>query len=121
LSPKGTFVALSSKEIAFGDIRSPGTVRNLKLNPRIEVNFVDPLARRGFRVKGTSEIFGIETNEFKRLLTHFERWGRLSQRIKRIIQIRVSEAKLVETPAYDDGVTEDELRSIWSKTLLSSS
>lgn len=37
LSPKGTFVVLDNATIAFGEIRSPGTIRNLRI---IEVNFV---------------------------------------------------------------------------------
>ena len=38
VSPKGTFVVLDDRTIAFGEIRSPNTIRNLKTNPRIEVN-----------------------------------------------------------------------------------
>jgi hypothetical protein len=30
LSPKGTFVVLGDDTIAFGEIRSPGTLRNLR-------------------------------------------------------------------------------------------
>jgi predicted pyridoxine 5'-phosphate oxidase superfamily flavin-nucleotide-binding protein len=40
LSPKGTFVVLDDVTIAFGEIRSPGTTRNLRENALIEVNFV---------------------------------------------------------------------------------
>ena len=42
VSPKATFVVIDDATIGFGDIRSPGTLRNLKSNPAIEVNFVDP-------------------------------------------------------------------------------
>ena len=41
VSPKGTFVVLDDVTIAFGGIRSPGTIRNLRDNARIEVNFVE--------------------------------------------------------------------------------
>jgi uncharacterized protein len=44
VSPKGTFVVLEDRTIAFGEIRSPATMRNLRANPRIEVNFVDVCA-----------------------------------------------------------------------------
>jgi hypothetical protein len=49
VSPKGTFAVLDDLTIAFGEIRSPGTIRNLKANPRIEVNFVDAFVRKGYR------------------------------------------------------------------------
>jgi hypothetical protein len=118
LSPKGTFVALSPKTIAFGDIRSPGTRRNIAINPRVAINFVDPIARRGFRAKGDAEIIDLGTEAFDTLFPHFTRWGALSRRIKKIVQSHILEATLMETPAYDDGATEAELRAIWSDILL---
>src|SRR5260370_42345437 len=49
VSPKATFFVVDDQTIAFGDIRSPGTIRNLRTNPRIEINFVDPFVRKGYR------------------------------------------------------------------------
>jgi len=48
VSPKATFFVVDDQTIAFGEIRSPGTIRNLRTNPRIEINFVDPFVRKGF-------------------------------------------------------------------------
>lgn len=53
LSPKGTMVILDDEHLAFGEIRSPNTVRNLRERPVAEVNFVDPTARKGYRFKET--------------------------------------------------------------------
>ena len=52
LSPKGTTSVWDEHHLAFADIRSPQTVRNLLQNPWAEVNVVDPVARRGYRFKG---------------------------------------------------------------------
>src|SRR3954464_12181008 len=52
VSPKGTFAVLDDNTIAFGEIRSPGTIRNLRANPRVEVNFVDVFVRKGYRFAG---------------------------------------------------------------------
>jgi hypothetical protein len=35
----------------FADIRSPESVRNIEHNPSVEVNVVDPLVRKGYRLK----------------------------------------------------------------------
>jgi predicted pyridoxine 5'-phosphate oxidase superfamily flavin-nucleotide-binding protein len=35
VSPKGTFFVVDDKTIAFGEIRSPGTIRNLRANARV--------------------------------------------------------------------------------------
>ena len=43
VSPKGTFLVRNAGELAFGAIRSPGTLRNLRANPALEINFrADP-------------------------------------------------------------------------------
>ena len=44
LSPKGTTVAWDDDYLVFADIHSPGTIANLRHNPHIEVNVVDPFA-----------------------------------------------------------------------------
>jgi hypothetical protein len=43
--------------VVFADIASPGTMRNLRSNPFIEINLVDPFLRRGFRFKGRAEVY----------------------------------------------------------------
>jgi predicted pyridoxine 5'-phosphate oxidase superfamily flavin-nucleotide-binding protein len=47
---------IDDRTIAFGKIRSPGTIRNLGANPRIEVNFFDVFVRKGFRFAGTATV-----------------------------------------------------------------
>ncbi len=53
LSPKGTVAVWDDDHLVFVDICSPSTVANLRANPAVEVNVVDPFARRGYRFKGT--------------------------------------------------------------------
>jgi hypothetical protein len=52
LSPKGTLTVLDDDHLMFADLASPQTVKNLRTNPAIEVNVVDPVIRKGFRFKG---------------------------------------------------------------------
>ena len=56
LSPKATMRVWDDDHLVFADIASPGTVANLKQNPAIEINIVDPMIRKGYRFKGTAEI-----------------------------------------------------------------
>src|SRR5215831_18695182 len=56
LSPKGTTTAWDDDHLVFADIHSPGTIANLRQNPHIEVNVVDPFARKGYRFKGTASV-----------------------------------------------------------------
>jgi predicted pyridoxine 5'-phosphate oxidase superfamily flavin-nucleotide-binding protein len=41
LSPKGTTAVWDDDHLIFADIRSPGTVANLRHNPAVEINVVD--------------------------------------------------------------------------------
>jgi hypothetical protein len=48
LSPKGTTAVWDDEQLVFTDIRSPGTVGNLRAKPAVEVNVVDPITRKGY-------------------------------------------------------------------------
>src|SRR5512147_3250252 len=56
LSPKGTTRVWDDDHLVFADIRSPGTIANLKQNPSIEINVVDWFARKGYRFKGIATV-----------------------------------------------------------------
>src|SRR4029077_1751472 len=56
LSPKGTTMVWDDDHLMFADIRSPRTVSNLRLNPAVEINVVDPILRKGYRFKGTATV-----------------------------------------------------------------
>jgi uncharacterized protein len=116
LSPKGTMFVIDDQRIGFADIRSPRTSGNVKRDGRIEINFVDPFARKGYRFKGIASCRMPEDPEFKPLLTTFTAiWSSLVPRIKALIEIAVERALPITTPPYDTGTTEDELRAYWTQ------
>ena len=108
VSPKGTFVVLDDRSIAFGEIRSPGTIRNLRANPRIDVNFVDVFVRKGYRFAGTATVVERGKPVFDKLLPVPR--STLAHRIRAIVIITVTKALPLTSPAYDDGRMEQELR-----------
>jgi len=120
LSPKGTIAVWDDDHLVFADLRSPGTIENLGWNPRVEVNVVDQLSRKGYRLEG-SAVVHTEGAEFDRGIEFYERRGLASarERIRSIVVIAVERAAPVTSPAYDLGATEDELRAIHRERLLS--
>ena len=118
LSPKGTFVVVDERTLAFGDIRSPGTIANLHHRPAVEVNFVDPLRRRGFRARGIATVHARGCELYRSHRARFDRWGALADRIAHIVLIEVREAKPLSSPVYDDGAQEADLRAQWTALLL---
>src|SRR5579872_3043586 len=57
LSPKGTVAVWDDDHLVFADICSPDTVANVTANPTVEINVVDPLARKGYRFRGAAKVF----------------------------------------------------------------
>jgi uncharacterized protein len=113
LSPKGTFFVVDDTTIAFAEIRSPGTLRNLQANPRIEVNFIDPFVRKGYRFAGTAKVLPRGEDRFDELLKNSG--TSLAQRVRAIVLISVTKALPLVSPAYDDGTaTEDTIRRSWT-------
>lgn len=115
LSPKGTFLVLDDEHIMFGEIRSPNTVRNLGERPTMEINFVDPFARKGFRARGEATYLARGTPEFDALFPRFAQWGELTERMNGIVKLRVERAVPLVSPAYDVGADENDLRKTWLK------
>ena len=56
LSSKGTTAVWDDDHLVFANIRSPGTLANLRRNANVEVNVVDPFVRKGYRFKGVGSI-----------------------------------------------------------------
>jgi hypothetical protein len=115
VSPKGTFVPLDGHTIAFAEMRSPRTLANIGRDGRVEVNFVDPFGRKGFRFRGAARFVMRGEAEFDRLYPTWQAvWGdELGRLFNGFVLITVEAARPLTTPAYDIGATERELREQW--------
>jgi uncharacterized protein len=111
LSPKGTIAVWDDDHLVFADLRSPGTVANLRANPSIEINVVDQLSRKGYRFKGAAVVH-TEGDVFERGVQLYQARGTVQarERIRGIVIVAVERALAVTSPSYDVGLTEDELR-----------
>ena len=111
LSPKGTIAVWDDDHLVFANIRSPRTVANLRRNPSIEINVVDPIVRKGYRFKGKAAVVeaGARYDEGK---AFFAARG-VSNPIRELIVVTVEQALPVTSPAYDLGLSEAEVRARW--------
>lgn len=117
LSPKGTIIAWDEGTLAFADIRSPQTMENLRNNPSIEINVVDPFSRRGYRFKGTAEIIS-NGEQYDKLISSYRSLG-VRSLIKSVVLVRIEKVSEVTSPLYDIGYTEEEMKDRWKKYYLS--
>jgi uncharacterized protein len=110
LSPKGTTSVYDDEHLFFAEIRSPRTIENLRANPAIEVNVVDPIVRKGYRFKGTATLHEGDDIHRRALELLRERdYGDYEERLRLIVLIRVERAEPLTSPAYDVGHTAEEL------------
>jgi uncharacterized protein len=113
LSPKGTFFVVDDATIAFAEIRSPATVRNLQSNPRVEVNFIDPFVRKGYRFAGSAKILARGEGNFEELVK--KSGTSFASRVRAVVVINVAKVLPLVSPAYDDGTaTETNIRRSWT-------
>jgi len=113
LSPKGTTAAWDDDHLVFADIHSPGTTANLRHNPHVEVNVVDPIARKGYRFKGAAEVLS-EGAQFDAIVNFYRQRGSRAV-IQAIVLIQISAVATLTSPAYDDGTAEADIRSHWAR------
>ena len=113
ISPKGTIIGWDSQTLAFADIRSPDTMKNLKENPHVEINVIDPLLRKGFLFEGQARIIDDGTL-YDEILNHYRENG-IQSPINSIVLVDVSRISDVTSPLYDMGISEDEIKSKWKK------
>ena len=114
LSPKGTIAVWDDNHLAFGNIRSPGTLENLRRNPNIDINVVDPFTRKGYRFKGVATILEAGT-VYDSAIEFYRRRGSKVSAFKEIVLIEVRSAQFIDSPVYDFGMTESEIRERWER------
>jgi len=113
ISPKGTIIAWTSEVLAFADIRSPDTIKNLQNNPHVEINVIDPLLRKGYLFRGQARIIK-DNSQYDEILNHYREKG-IKSPINSIVLVDVSEVSEVTSPLYDMGISEQEIKSKWKK------
>jgi uncharacterized protein len=111
LSPKGTTAVWDDNQLIFADICSPDTITNLRDNPAVEINVVDPLVRKGYRFRGTASVLS-EGPDYDAGLEFYRRRGSTSAK-PHIVLVRVESAAELVSPAYDGGQGEATVIARW--------
>jgi uncharacterized protein len=113
VSPKGTISVWDDDHLTFANIRSPQTIANLRQNPAIEINVVDPIVRKGYRFKGTATL--LEAGDvYDQVAAGFAARG-VANMIREVALINVERALPLTSPAYDLGLAEEEVRAMWER------
>jgi predicted pyridoxine 5'-phosphate oxidase superfamily flavin-nucleotide-binding protein len=99
LSPKASLTVRNGK-LYFADIASPGTLRNLSLNPAVEINVVDVFQRRGYRFNGRAVILQAGDEEYSMIAD----WVRLingpEYPVEHVVRIEINSISPLRSPAH---------------------
>ncbi len=113
VSPKATFLVLDDRTIAFANIRSTGTVENLRRRPDVEVDFIDIFARKGCRIRGRAR-YVLRDDAEADLRTKFkDGWPDLYDLMRGFVLIDITEAESLSSPTYDVGAVAGQLTEYW--------
>ncbi|MEU4675289.1 pyridoxamine 5'-phosphate oxidase family protein [Amycolatopsis sp. NPDC023774] len=116
LSPKGSARVYDDEHIAFMNIASPGTIANLTADPRIEMNVVDFLRRRGYRFTGTATIHGSGTSIYQWLHSWLLDLNGPDYPAHEAVLVHIDHVQPITSPAYTfGGGDETALVAEWSK------
>lgn len=111
ISPKGTIVGWDSETLVFANIRSPDTIDNLKNNPNVEINVIDPILRKGYLFSGVCTIL-TDGNLFDDIFSYYRNYG-VTSMIHSIVLVKLSKISPVTSPLYDVGISEAEMKLKW--------
>jgi predicted pyridoxine 5'-phosphate oxidase superfamily flavin-nucleotide-binding protein len=98
LSPKGTIGVWDDTHLFFLDIASPGTRANLMQSPWMEINVVEQLSPRGYRLSGKAELHPKSSAVYP---------------VTSVVVLAVEAAAPLLSPAYWRVSDETALREIW--------
>ena len=115
LSPKAS-LTVTNGVLYFADIASPGTIRNLKRNPAVEINVVDIFQRRGYRFKGRALILPPGDDEYSMIADWVRATNGLEYPVDHVAKIETTSITPLLSPAHvfaHPPRSQDEIRSTY--------
>ena len=99
-SPKEAFSYDGDRKIVIANIASPGSVRNIRDNPRVCVSFVNILTQRGFKVRGTATYLEAGDADYDTYLPVLSPIVGNAFPIKGVMVVTVTDAAPIIAPSY---------------------
>ncbi len=100
VSPKEIFAYYDETTLLIANIASPGSVKNIRTNPKVCVSFVEIFIQKGYKLKGTAKIITDGDTSFSQKVKYLT--GLFTDRfhIKEIIEVIVTNIAPIRAPSY---------------------
>lgn len=115
LSPKAS-LTVRNGVLYFADIASPGTVRNLKRNPAVEINVIDIFERRGYRFKGHASTLPPGDDEYAMIADWVRATNGREYPVDHVVRIETISITPLLSPAHvfaEPARSQDEIRNAY--------
>ncbi len=100
VSPKEIFTNFGTDRIIVANIASPQTVKNIEINERVCISFIDILVQKGYKVKGKARIVSSEDPEFPKMNEILLQMTKGAYPYSTITEISVDKIKAIIAPKY---------------------
>lgn len=100
VSPKEVFTYYEDEYIIVANIASPNTVKNIKLNNKVCISFIEVFVQKGFQIKGTAEIISKKHSEFNDLTPGLLSITKGQYPFASITKIKIENIKPIVAPSY---------------------
>ena len=115
LSPKSSLRVYDDTHLLFANMASPGTIRNLRRDDRIELNCIDIFYRRGYRFVGRATVHSGDDPIYLDLKKNVAAEHGDAIPVFDAVLVEILNIKPVISPAYTfiEGVTGEALRTAY--------
>jgi len=100
VSPKEIFCSFENKYILIANIASPQTAKNIFINNKVALSFVNILSQKGYQLKGLCSIIEKEDQGFHDYLAALEKMTHGKYPIVNIFKIELQSSKKILAPSY---------------------
>ena len=113
-SPLGSVIVLDDETVVWADVRSPRTVSNITSNSKVEIILLDPVARKAVRLTGRGAVLRNPASA-EMILRKYRESGSKTERVRSLVAVLLDRAEILRSPAYDDGLNEQDIKSLWQE------
>jgi len=100
VSPKEMFAYHGEDKLLIANIASPNTIRNLKVNAKVCVSFVEIFVQKGYKLKGIAKIIKPATPSFLEKVKVLTMKFGTAYPISSLIEIEITKASPINAPSY---------------------
>ena len=100
VSPKEVFAVFDAQHLVIAHIASPTSVRNIRVNDRVCVSFIDVFVQKGWKVSGSACLLGRDDAEYAHWVAPLRQMAGPRFPIHGVIVVQAQSVEPIIAPSY---------------------